>query len=85
MARSIRNLGYTNLRERLIQAREDAGITQADLAARLGRTQSFVSKYEQGERRLDVIDFVLVCHHLSISPSDLLSSLKASLLSGHKA
>lgn len=80
MARSIRNLGYTHLRESLIKAREDAGITQAELAARLGRTQSFVSKYEQGERRLDVIDFALVCHHLGVVPGDVLADLDVSVL-----
>ena len=37
------------------QAREDAGITQVDLAKRLGQTQSFVSKVERGDRRLDII------------------------------
>ena len=39
-------------------ARRDAGITQAALAKRLGTRQQFVSKYESGERRLDVIEFL---------------------------
>ncbi len=56
------------LREQFIQARKSAGITQVGLAERLGRPQSFVSKYERGERRLDVIELCEVCHALGIDP-----------------
>lgn len=41
---------------RLRQARRDAGLTQVEVAARLGRTQSFVTKAERGERRIDVVE-----------------------------
>lgn len=41
---------------RLRNARKDSGLTQVDAARRLGRTQSFVSKAERGERRLDVVE-----------------------------
>jgi len=41
---------------RLRQARKDAGLTQRDVAGRLGRSQSFVAKAETGERRLDVVE-----------------------------
>ena len=56
------------LRGQFIQARKSAGFTQSDLAGRLRRPQSFVSKYERGERRLDVIEFCEVCRALSIDP-----------------
>jgi transcriptional regulator with XRE-family HTH domain len=56
------------LREQFIQARKSAGFTQVGLADRLGRLQSFVSKYERGERKLDVIEFCEVCRALSIDP-----------------
>jgi transcriptional regulator with XRE-family HTH domain len=49
------------LRELLIDARSRAGLTQLDVASRLGRPQSYVSKYESGERRLDVVEFLEVC------------------------
>ena len=45
------------LRELLTEARSNAGLKQLDVAGRLGRPQSFVSKYEGGERRLDVVEF----------------------------
>ena len=41
---------------RLRQARRDARLTQVEVAKRLGRTQSFVTKAERGERRLDVVE-----------------------------
>lgn len=47
---------YQEFRERLIRAREDAGLSQRAAAAVLGRTQSFVAKSETGERRVDVIE-----------------------------
>jgi transcriptional regulator with XRE-family HTH domain len=56
------------LRGQFIQARKSAGLTQVGLADLLGRPQSFVSKYERGERRLDVIEFCEVCRALGIDP-----------------
>jgi len=50
----------------MIQARLKAGVTQAELAKRLEKPQSFVSKYEKGERRLDVMEFVTVCAALGV-------------------
>lgn len=47
--------------------REENGITQATLASRLGVTQSFVSKCERGERRLDVVELRAWCRALGIS------------------
>jgi transcriptional regulator with XRE-family HTH domain len=56
------------LREQFIQVRKGAGLTQVGLADRLGRPQSFVSKYERGERKLDVIEFCEVCRALGMDP-----------------
>jgi transcriptional regulator with XRE-family HTH domain len=41
---------------RLREARKEAGLTQVEVARRLGRSQSFVTKSETGERRLDVVE-----------------------------
>lgn len=49
-----------------------AGITQVELAERLGKPQSFGSKVERGERRLDVIEFCQVAEALSRNPAGLL-------------
>jgi transcriptional regulator with XRE-family HTH domain len=47
--------------------RKEAGLGQAEVAARLGRPQSFVSKYESGQRRLDLIELEMVCHALGVA------------------
>ncbi|MNF15991.1 helix-turn-helix protein [compost metagenome] len=54
-------------------------MTQAQVAERLGKPQSFVSKYERGERRLDVIEFIEVCRLLGVEPEKLIQRLEAQL------
>ena len=49
-----------------------ADLTQAQLAARLDRPQSFVAKYEGGERRLDVIEFMEVAEAIGFDPADFI-------------
>lgn len=56
-------------------SRCEQGITQSQLAASLGEPQSFVSKVESGERRLDIIEFVHIASQLSLDPEDLLKNL----------
>jgi transcriptional regulator with XRE-family HTH domain len=51
----------------LRQTRKEAHLRQADVAQALGTTQAFVSKYELGERRLDILDLARVCDVLGIS------------------
>jgi transcriptional regulator with XRE-family HTH domain len=51
-----RSTDYRRFLQRLKAAREAAGLTQAQVAKRLGRPQSFVSKCESGERRVDVVE-----------------------------
>jgi transcriptional regulator with XRE-family HTH domain len=55
-AKTLHSEAYRKFRERLRQAREEAGFTQMEAARRLGRPQSFVSKCEAGERRVDVVE-----------------------------
>lgn len=56
----------------ITSVRKAAGITQVELAERLGKPQSFVSKVERGERRLDVIEFCQVAEALVRDPAKLL-------------
>ncbi|WP_348626773.1 helix-turn-helix transcriptional regulator [Mesorhizobium sp. LSJC285A00] len=64
------------LLRRLIAARKTKGATQTQVADMLGRPQSFVAKYEGGERRLDVIEFLDVAEALGIDPCELLAQLR---------
>jgi transcriptional regulator with XRE-family HTH domain len=59
----------------MIEARTTAGLTQHELAKRLHRPQSFVAKYEGGERRVDVIEFIEICKALEADPNKLLRVL----------
>lgn len=58
----------------LVQARKDADITQVELGKRLGQRQTFVSKFELGERRLDVAEFIAVSRALGIDPRKILDA-----------
>jgi len=84
MAKSLHTPEYDQFRELLVAAREATGLTQAEVSGRLDRPQSFVSKYENGERRLDVVEFVEVCEALGVSPLDILTEfLKRLGFSSH--
>jgi len=53
---------YKRFRARLVQARQEAGLTQVEVAKRLGRPNSFISKCELGERRVDVVELRQLAH-----------------------
>lgn len=59
----------------MIQARKAADLTQAGLAEKLSRPQSFVSKYERGERRLDVVEFLEVARVLGMDAVKFIKTL----------
>ena len=76
MARSVFSQRYSKLCAALIGARHEAQLTQIDLAKKLRRPQSFVSKYERGERRLDVIEFIDVTEALKIQPGKMIDDIR---------
>jgi transcriptional regulator with XRE-family HTH domain len=57
------------------ETRRKAGLTQQDMADRLDKPQSFVAKYERGERRIDVVEFLGVAKALDADPVALLRAL----------
>ena len=67
MVNSVHTKRYQILKHLLIEARKAKGLSQAELADVLGRVQTFVSKYERGERRLDIIEFIDVTSALDIA------------------
>jgi transcriptional regulator with XRE-family HTH domain len=70
--RHLRSARHRRLIEEIVRAREGAGLSQRTLAARLKRSPSYVSKFEAGERRLDVLEFAEVCETLKVDAPDLL-------------
>lgn len=76
MARARFTSKHVHLRALLVKARKQARLTQAVLAARLNRPQSFVAKYEGGERRLDVIEFLKVARAIGFNPGRFLADLE---------
>jgi transcriptional regulator with XRE-family HTH domain len=72
---NVGNEASKRFRGFLVEARKRAGLTQYELAARLKRPQSFVSKFERGERRLDVLEFREVARALGIDPIRFLRRL----------
>ena len=79
MARSTHSEPYKLLLEILIEARTRAGVTQTELAARLGRPQPFISFVERGERRIDVIEFYAIMTALDLEPEEAFSQLISKL------
>lgn len=67
MAKSIFSAEYRIFRELLRDLRMRKGVTQVQLSAALGMAQSFVSKYEMGERRLDFVEVDRICRELDHS------------------
>ena len=79
MKNSPYDVAYFELRRILKDLREAKHLTQAQLAHKLSVPQSFVSKYETGERRLDVIETAQICQALETSITHLLSKLSKQL------
>lgn len=75
MGKSVHSGVYIRLVLALVAARRDAGVTQAVLASRLRKPQSFVSKYESSERRLDVLEFLEICRALDMDDARLTAIL----------
>ncbi|KXV73635.1 XRE family transcriptional regulator [Acetobacter malorum] len=75
MPKSLRSPRQQRLMDLLIAARRAKGLTQATLAVRLSKPQSYVAKYENGERRLDVIEFLDITDTIGVDATHLLAAL----------
>ena len=62
----------------LAAARRRANVTQQQLAARLDKPQSFVSEYERGQRRVDVVELLVISRALSVDPLALFTEIARS-------
>lgn len=78
MGRTLRSPGHLALMSALKQARLDAGLTQTELAERLKRPQSFVAKYENGERRIEVVELVEIAAAVGADPLDIVQVVRGA-------
>jgi len=75
MSRTLRSARHEALRALLVAERKAAGLTQAMVAEKLGRYQSFVATVESGERRIDVVEFLDLACAIGFSPEDAIAKL----------
>ncbi len=77
MPKTLRSPRQRRLAELLVEHRQAAGLSQADLAARLGRYQSVVAAMEGGGRRIDVVELLDLAEALGFDPHAVLDELRA--------
>ena len=75
LRKTLRTRGHRALIDILVESREQAGLTQRDLAARLKRPHSFIGRIEAGERRVDVIEFIEIARVMGLDPKHLFARL----------
>jgi transcriptional regulator with XRE-family HTH domain len=75
VTKSVHTKDYDLFLDLLVKARKDASLTQAEVADKLRRPQSYVSKYESGERRLDVVEFLDLARAIGFDPAKLIKRL----------
>lgn len=79
MPKSQFSAGYKAFLEVLIQARKEAGLTQTDVAMRIGRKQGHISIIETGVRRLDLIEFCAIAKVMGYDPNTLFARITKAL------
>jgi transcriptional regulator with XRE-family HTH domain len=75
MPRALHSEPYKKFATLMREARKKAGLTQQMLGRRLSKPQSFIAKYESGERRLDVLEFLEVSAAIGCDPSGIIKKL----------
>ncbi|MBN6820795.1 MULTISPECIES: helix-turn-helix domain-containing protein [Methylobacterium] len=77
MPKTLRSARHRRLIELLVEARERSGLTQSELASRLGRYQSVVAAIEGGGRRIDLVEFLEIADALEIDATVVLKAVRA--------
>jgi predicted transcriptional regulator len=75
MRNEIYSEEHQRLREILKRERTAAGLRQSDVARMTGRSQAYISKFEGGDLRLDMIDFVRFCRSIGCDPHQILDEV----------
>ncbi len=78
LGKTLNSRRHKSLVDLLVKRREVIGMTQAELAARLGQYQSFVARLESGQRRIDVVEFLELSEILGFDAVQAIKTLKAN-------
>lgn len=84
MAKTIRSTGHVALCEALTNARQAAGLTQASLAERLHCHQSLIARIESGERRIDVVELVVLARAIGVNLTSIMEQVEARTEPDHR-
>ena len=84
MSKTIWSIGHLALCRSLVEARRNAGLGQKDLADRLDCHQSLVARIESGQRRIDVVEFIVLSRALGFDLSEVLAIVEAATEPDHK-
>ena len=79
MPKSVFSDAYAIFLRALVAARKEAGVSQVELASRVGRDQPFISLVENGVRRVDLIEFYVLARGIGIDPVALFAAIAAEL------
>jgi transcriptional regulator with XRE-family HTH domain len=69
---------YEEFSQLLVEERQNAGLSQQEVADRLGRPQTYVSKCERGTRRMDVVEFLEIAEIIGFDPIALIKKLRSA-------
>ncbi len=75
MEKTLTSRAHTKLVRMLIDKREAVGITQTELASKLGEYQSFVARLESGQRRIDVVEFIELARVLNFDAASFIEEM----------
>ncbi|WP_152474377.1 helix-turn-helix transcriptional regulator [Roseovarius sp. THAF9] len=79
MSKTISSQSQTVLCLELVEARKRAGLLQSDLAEKLDCHQSLIARIESGQRRIDVIEFLILTRAIQANPEELLAKVAAHI------
>jgi transcriptional regulator with XRE-family HTH domain len=80
MKKNIHVVNHKLMTDLLREVRLEGGLTQAELAARIGKDQTYVSRYEGGQRRLDVLEVRDICQAIGITLEKFIKRLEKTLM-----
>ncbi|WP_209509570.1 MULTISPECIES: helix-turn-helix transcriptional regulator [unclassified Ruegeria] len=83
MSKTIRSSGHKALCQAIVDARKRSGLSQEQVAERLHCQQSLIARIESEERRIDVVELIVICRALGVDPEEVLRVTEAATQRDH--